>query len=105
GTRGDRVDRRARRAPGKPAGQGRIGRPHPLTRNSMKPSNDTMLRAMRQVQEGDLHAATRTLQQALGGDVGATAAASGQDVRQNGDASGATLKGEFRVIGSGKASS
>ncbi|TYT24898.1 PHB depolymerase family esterase [Luteimonas viscosa] len=71
----------------------------------MKPGNDTMLRAMRQMQEGDLHAATRTLQQALGGDVGATAAASGPDVRQNGDAPGATLEGEFRVIGSGRASS
>lgn len=58
----------------------------------MKPDNDTMRQAMRLMQAGDLHAATRTLQQALGShaDTAPAPSAQGED--------GVCIEGEFRVV-------
>ncbi|WP_202842303.1 extracellular catalytic domain type 1 short-chain-length polyhydroxyalkanoate depolymerase [Luteimonas saliphila] len=70
----------------------------------MKPSNDTMRRAMRQMQAGDLHAATRTLQHAFGGHA-APAPPPARREDRSGDlgTSDATIEGEFRVIEAGLA--
>ncbi|MBJ7573851.1 PHB depolymerase family esterase [Luteimonas sp. MC1828] len=72
----------------------------------MTPANNTMRQAMRLMQAGDLQAATRTIQDALGGNAGAAPAASedgGHDVRGNAAARGPYIEGEFRVVEGGKA--
>ncbi|WP_166815923.1 extracellular catalytic domain type 1 short-chain-length polyhydroxyalkanoate depolymerase [Luteimonas yindakuii] len=70
----------------------------------MNHDNDTMRRAMRLMQAGDLQAATRTLQDALAGNAGpAPAAPAAHDARGDVAGRGACLEGEFRVIDDTKA--
>ena len=72
----------------------------------MTSGNTTMRQAMRLMHSGDLQAATRTIQQALGG---TTAAAAGpavqgaRDVRGDAAAGGRYIEGEFRVLDGGRA--
>lgn len=64
----------------------------------MTPSNDTLRQAMRLMQAGDLQAATRTLQHALGGAAGATPTQAANEARGDAIAPGPYIEGEFRVI-------
>jgi len=64
----------------------------------MKPSNDTMRRALRLTQAGDLQAATRIIQQALAGDAGANPAPTAPARRDDAAAGGDFIDGEYRVI-------
>lgn len=63
----------------------------------MKPSKDMMREALRLTQAGDLHAATRAIQGALG-HAGATPAHSSAGVGAVETAPGACIEGEFRVL-------
>ncbi|MEN1940772.1 PHB depolymerase family esterase [Luteimonas sp. MJ174] len=67
----------------------------------MNPRNDSMRQAMRLMQAGNLQAATRTIQHALGGKADPAPAPRAHDAR--GDDTGSPyIEGEFRVVNAGK---
>src|SRR5690606_31703737 len=79
----------------------------------MHTGNNTMRQALRQVQAGDLQAATRTIQQALGASAGeaakhdTTAARWGDAATrapQGASADASCIEGEFRVVDDGRPS-
>ena len=65
--------------------------------------NNTMRQAMRLMQSGELQAATRTLQDALGGNASAAPVPPAQGVRGAAAAREPYIEGEFRVVDGGRA--
>ncbi|MGY0632777.1 extracellular catalytic domain type 1 short-chain-length polyhydroxyalkanoate depolymerase [Luteimonas sp. A478] len=70
----------------------------------MTPRKDVMHEAMRLMQTGDLQAATRTLQHALGGGAGQASPHPAGSGTGDTAANGPCIEGEFRVIDDGEAS-